>query len=225
VSTNRKCVFINDRYYHVFNRGFEKREVFSQTREYLRALKTATYYQYRGKPLSFSHFLRQSESDQAKMLSSIQKTDNKLVDIVAYCLMPNHFHFILKQNQKNGISKFISDFTNSYTKYFNTRHERGLMLFQGTFRAVPVEDDEQLLHLSRYIHLNPFVSSIVELADLEKYPWSSYSEYLEQNNNALSDSDLIIKMIGGTKNYREFVDNQAEYAKELEEIKHLSLES
>jgi len=224
MSTDRKCIFVNDRYYHVFNRGYEKRQIFSSSKEYERALKIANYYQYREKPLCFSHFARLSADDQTKILSSVQQSQNKLVDIVSFCLMPNHFHFVLKQNQDGGISKFVADFTNSYTKYYNTKHSRSLMLFQGIFKAVPVEDDDQLIHLTRYIHLNPYVSSQIDLPGLDKYPWSSYQEYLGEIDNPMSNPELILEMVGGPKKYKEFVDNQADYAKELNEIKHLSLE-
>lgn len=90
--------------------------------------------------------------------------------------MPNHFHLLLQQIRDGGITEFISKLTNSYTRYFNIRNKRIGPLFQGEFKAVHVETDEQLIHLSRYIHLNPIVSYITK--KLESYQWFSYLEYL-----------------------------------------------
>ena len=89
--------------------------------------------------------------------------------------MPNHFHLLLKQTIDNGISHFLSKFTNSYTKYFNTKYNRVGPVFQGVFKSVHIESDEQLMHLSRYIHLNPVVSAVVEKQNLLSYPLVIFS--------------------------------------------------
>ncbi len=163
--TNRKIVFSNGFHYHVFNRGVDKKEIFQDKREFARAIETLKYYQFSSQKIKLSRFLSLPEKDQSKYLAEIENQD-KLIEIIAFCLMPNHFHFLLKQVQEGGISKFIANFTNSYTKYFNTKHDRTGHLFQGLFKAVFVESDEQLLHLTRYIHLNPSTSSIVAINQL-----------------------------------------------------------
>lgn len=221
--TNRKIVFANDYYYHVFNRGIDRRDVFTDKREFLRAQKTLKYYRFSSLKIKLSRFLKLTQEDRLKYFTRIE-TKNKLIEIIAYCLMPNHFHFLLKQLQEGGISKFLADFTNSYTKYFNTKHDRTGPLFQGLFKAVLVETDEQLIHLSRYIHLNPTTSSIVEIDQLDKYPWSSFQEYLGQSKDKICVASEILGFFKRTKSYKDFVFDQALYAKQLHRIKHLLLE-
>src|SRR3990172_6410842 len=160
--TNRKLVFVNDEIYHVFNRGVEKRPTFINKWELKRAILTLDYYRFAKLPIKLSKFLILPNSDQTKLLESIKKDCEKLVEIICFCLMPNHFHFLLKQKVDKGIPIFISNFTNSYTKYFNTRNERVGPLFQGIFKAVRIESEEQLIHVSRYIHLNPVSSFLIK---------------------------------------------------------------
>lgn len=221
--TNRKIAFANNYYYHVFNRGIDRREVFTDKREYLRAIETLKYYRFSTLKVKLSRFLKLAEEEKSKLISKLN-IENKLVEILSFCLMPNHFHFLLKQIRDNGISKFLANFTNSYTKYFNTKHERNGPLFQGLFKAVFVETDEQLVHLSRYIHLNPCTSSITEIDKLNNYPWSSFPEYLASGKEKICAIDEILGFFKNSKTYEKFVFDQAAYAKELHQIKHLIME-
>lgn len=147
-------------------------------------------------------------------------TNKKIINIICYCLMPNHFHFLLQQVRMNGITEFISKLTNSYTKYFNTKNQRVGPLFQGEFKAVLIQDDAQLLHLSRYIHLNPLVEYVVK--DLKNYPWSSYTEYINPNSPSapICTKEIILNQFASLKNYQKFVLDQEDYAKKLEFTKH-----
>ena len=131
-----------------------------------------------------------------------------------------------RQNIDNGISTFISNFTNSYAKYFNTKYQRVGPLLEGVFKAVYVENDDQLIHLSRYIHLNPVVSSIVNETEILNYKWSSYPAYLSLNekNKIVLDINTILSYFKSPKKYQEFVMDQVDYGKELEKIKHLTLD-
>jgi len=139
--------------------------------------------------------------------------------------MPNHFHFLLKQVGDYGISEFIGQIQNSYTKYFNVKRERVGSLLQGRFKAVRVESEEQLIHLSRYIHLNPYSSFLVRsLKDLKKYPWSSFPSYIEDEKVDFLDENIILNLFKNKGEYQEFVFNQADYQRELEKIKHLALD-
>ena len=156
--TNRKLVFANDEIYHVFNRGVEKRPTFTDKRELSRALLTLDFYRFAKPPVKLSKFLVIPKDQQKKFLENLKKEFEKLIEIICFCLMPNHFHFMLKQKLDNGISTFVSNFTNSFTRYFNTKHERIGPLFEGIFKAVRIESEEQLIHTSRYIHLNPVSS-------------------------------------------------------------------
>ena len=148
-----------------------------------------------------------------------------MVEILCYCLMPNHFHFLLRQLKERGITRFMTRFTDSYAKYFNTKHKRNGPLFQGRFKAVRIEDDNQLLHVSRYIHLNPVVSYVVSVDQLDAYPWSSMGEYLGLHKNQLSNKDLILGQFKDAKAYRSFVHDQIDYAKTLQAIEHLTIDN
>jgi putative transposase len=154
----------------------------------------------------------------------IMISSGKIVEIIAYCLMSNHFHLLLKQKTENGITTYISNFTNAYTKYFNTRNERSGPLFQGIFKAVFIETDEQLLHLTRYIHLNPVVGSVIETTSLNKYLWSSYPSYLSSKQDTLTNPQPILSSFFSSTSYENFVLDQIDYAKKLDKIKHLTLE-
>lgn len=207
----RLIPFGNAEFYHVYNRGVEKRNIFTQTRDYNRFLKTLFYYQFAGPKPSFSKF------SKSKLTTFKPLNENKILEIISFCLMPNHFHFLLRQLKENGISTFISQSTNSYTKYFNTKYNRVGPLLQGTFKALRVETDEQLVHLSRYIHLNPIVSGLSNRLAL--YPWSSYKEYAEGKGNLCAVNE-ILNFFPGTKKYIEFMEAQIDYGTALEIIKH-----
>lgn len=215
---------INNLYYHVFNRGVNRQPIFSDRIDYIRITNLARYYKIENPPIRFSKFLILS-NDQRKTIWNKQIFEKSLVDIISYCFIPNHFHFLLRQNEENGISKFMSDFQNSYVRYFNTRTQRIGPLFQGQFKAVRVESDEQLLHLSRYIHLNPYSSAIIKSDEnLEDYEWSSYPEYLGQGKFDFCKKDIILNNFKNIESYKEYVLNNAEYQKELNRIKHLIIE-
>ena len=223
----RDIIFANDQIYHIYNRGLDRRPTFTTKREYQRALWAISYYQYKNPPLRLSKLFQQAKAFRQVTLEKLKKEGKKQVSILAYCLMPNHFHLLLKQNSSAGISKFMSDFQNSYTRYFNTRHERKGSLFLGQFKAVRVETEEQLVHVSRYIHLNPYSTFLIrDLRELENYPWSSFSEYLHPNSDNISEPEFILNLFGvnNIQDYKKFVFDRADYQRSLEEIKHLALE-
>lgn len=224
MSTKRKLVFANDEIYHIFNRGIEKRPTFTNKRELDRAVQTLDFYRFANLPLKLSKFLTLPQEEKLKFIKNINKDYEKLIEIICYCLMPNHFHFLLKQKLENGISIFAANLTNSYTKYFNTRNERVGPLFEGTFKAVHIESDKQLIHVSRYIHLNPVSSFLVEPEELEAYDWSSYPEYLGLPSNNITNKEIILDFFSLKEKYKQFVLDQVDYARKLEHIKHLILE-
>lgn len=133
--------------------------------------------------------------------------------------MPNHFHLLVKQLKDDGVKEFMQKVINSYTKYYNTKHNRVGHLFQGVFKAVLVDNDEQLLHVSRYIHLNPYVSDLI--AKLEDYRYSSYPYFINLATDTLASKEVILDFFQQDKEkYKEFVDAHADYALDLEYIKH-----
>ncbi|MBI4035293.1 MAG: transposase [Candidatus Chisholmbacteria bacterium] len=139
--------------------------------------------------------------------------------------MPNHFHLLIRQSLSNGISKFMAKFQNSYTRYFNIRNKRRGALFLNQFKAVRIEDEEQLLHIVRYIHLNPYSAYLVKrIEELESYSWSSLKEYLSQQWSIVSEPGVIWSYYEGVSSFKRFIFDHADYQRQLETIKHLTLE-
>jgi len=134
--------------------------------------------------------------------------------------MSNHYHFIVRQIKDNGISEFMHQLNTSYTKYFNLNQKRIGRLFEYTFKAKLIDSEEQLLHLSRYIHLNPLVSNLTN--DLTKYKWSSYVDYLGLRNGKLCNKEEVLGLFTGnnpSEEYENFLIDQIGYARELNIIK------
>lgn len=221
----RKIPLIKDCYYHVFNRGVNGVPTFTNVWESKHAIDLMYYYQSQNTPYKFSFFSKKSQSDRLEMLKQARSAHNFHVEIIAYCIMPNHFHFLLKQSTDNGIAKFMSNFTNSYTRFFNTRNDRYGPLFQGIFKAVFVETDEQLLHLSRYIHLNPYTSYVVKsFEELVNYQFSSFPDYIAERKFDLINKDMVLSYYKTPDLYKKYVLNQADYQRKLSDIKHLTLD-
>ncbi len=208
----RKTPLITNHIYHVFNRGVNKGDIFFSQKDYERFLSAARHYLTKNSKFSYE---KDTNSNDPVSLELKPK-----VEILAYCLMPNHFHFLIKQLKEDGITSYMRRFMNSYSHYVNVKNKRVGPLFQGRFKGVLIDSDEQLLHVSRYIHLNPLVSSLV--ADLNDYPWSSYKAYIEKNTNEdLSKPNIILSNFKTTEDYKKFVSDQEDYARSLELIKHV----
>ena len=223
MATNRKISFRDGEIYHLFNRGLERKCTFTNKREFERAKKLIKFYRHKEIPVRFSQVLKQPEDTRTRILNDLFQSE-RAVDILSYCLMPNHFHFLIKQNTGKGASTFVANFTNAYTKYFNVKHQRIGPLFEGIFKAVYIENDEQLIHVSRYIHLNPIASSLIQDDELNDYPWSSYRKYLSLSEDEIAQKDLVLGMFKSINHYQKFLTDQIDYAKKLESIKHLVLE-
>lgn len=206
--------FVNGQYYHVYNRGVEKRSIFEKSWDYSRLVKTMKYYQLAGPKPKLSKF----------SLNSIFKPDSskKIVEITCYCFMPNHFHFLLRQLQDGGMTEFVGKLSNSYTKYYNVKYNRVGPLLQGEFKAVLIESEAQLIHVSRYIHLNPISSFLIK--NLDDYRWSSYKEYIGDDTEDICNKETILGIFKSSKSYRQFVLDQVDYAQKLEIIKHQLLD-
>jgi len=223
----RKVPLVTGETYHVFNRGVASQPIFLDKRDYQRAIETAFFYQNIKTPLRYSFFIRLTKDRRLEILEKLRKEKNFFVDIIAYCFMPNHIHLLLKQLKDLGISAYMSNLCNSYTRYFNTKKKRTGPIFQGKFNAVRIETDDQLLHVQRYIHLNPYSSYVVKnLRELESYPYSSLPEYLGLTREEHCSKEMVL---GGhfkdIKAYKEFLFNQADYQRSLERIKHLIFEN
>jgi len=219
----RAIPLVTDEIYHVFNRGIDRRTTFLNRWEYARAKQTVSFYRFIRPPIKLSQFLRLGSEKRQTLLKKIEQSP-LLVDILAYCLMPNHFHIVLRQRVDGGVSKYLSNLQNSYTRYFNTKEQRTGPLFLDQFKAVRVETDEQLHHLIRYVHLNPYTAYVVKnFGSLENYSWSSFMEYIGKEVG-ICDQEITLAAFHTRKKYKQFVFDQANYQRELSGISHLILE-
>ena len=219
----RATPLVNEEYYHIFNRGVARQPTFFSKRDYSRFLLCLSYYRFNELPFRLSKFLQIQARDRYSILKKLEVENNLAVEIIAFCLMPNHFHILLQQKTNGGISKFVRQITDSHTRYINTKYDRVGPLFQGAFKVVHVETNEQLLHLSRYIHLNPLVSFIVKDDDFLSFPWSSLQNYLNGGSTNINTLP-VLEQFKSSSDYLSFVLNQTDYAKQLAEIRHLTHE-
>ena len=221
----RTLPLVNNEVYHVINRGNASIPIFKNKYDYRKFIQTFCYYQNADCPIRFSKINNFSILERNKLLKKLKEKKKFLVEIFTYCLMPNHYHFILKQVKDKGIFNFIRLFANSYSWYFNTKYKRKGGLFEGRFKAVRVETNSQLLHLSRYIHLNPYSSFLVkDFKNLLNYHFSSFPEYIGLSKNNICNKDIILNQFSNPKEYKKFIFNHADYQRTLEEIKHQILE-
>lgn len=223
----REIKFIQNNIYHVFNRGTEKRSIFLSSGNYVRFIHNLFEFNNSNPlPRANVRFRTRNPKDTSEhqitqcLLTkrvNIQKpTRALLVDILCFALMPNHFHLLLRQREENGIQRFMHKIGMGYGRHFNEKYKRTGRLFQGTYKAVPIEHDRQLLHLPYYIHLNPLDLKYPgwrknELPNhknamkfLETYRWSSYLDYTGTKNfPSVTERDFLSKFLGGAKQHKK----------------------
>lgn len=187
--STRKIEMVNDEYYHVFNCGVEKRNIFTNQEE----------LQF------FFNGLKIFNKDDTNPLV---KDSKKLVEIVAYCLLPNHFHLLLKQKSDNGISRFMQKLCTSYVMFFNTKHKKSGSLFQGRFKSNHLSGEYTLPTLSSYVNLN-YKHHKMEIGT--QTVKSSIFEYLGKEKDDCICSEIevnnILSEVGGSKEYKKYTKN------------------
>lgn len=219
---SRTTPLVSGEFYHVLNRGIAQQPTFIDRRDYKQMMLGLSYYRFATPPVRLSLFKTLSLEDRTYLWKELQDKNRKLVEIVAFALMPNHFHLLLRQEVENGVSTFMRRLTNSYTRFFNTKSVRNGPIFQGAFKAVHVSSDEQLLHVSRYIHLNPVVSFVIHEKDMWSYPFTSLPEYMGYPNMVLSAP--VLSQFPSKDDYKKFVSDQVEFGRSLEQVKHITIE-
>lgn len=207
--SSRKTPLIAGEYYHVYNRSLLGVPIFAKSREADNFIKALVYYA-QSNPLRRLSFEKRCKENKINY-------DNRLVSIAAYCLMPNHFHLLLKQETDKGISRYMQKLTLSFVRYYNTLHRSKGPIFESKFKSVLIESEYQLLHVSRYIHLNPSSAGLVD--DPLVYKYSSFCMYVNggENKPLVFDDVLRTRKRGY---YEKFVYDNVEYQRTLEFIKH-----
>jgi putative transposase len=221
--TVREDYLANDHYYHIYSRSIAKYVVFNDGREFSRMIELIDLCRFKEFNYKFSRFKKLQLSTQLEIALLIKETGTPLVEIVAYCIMPTHIHFLLKQAAEDGVTKFMSKVLNSYSKSFNTSHARSGPLWSSGFKNIMVRSDEQLLHLTRYIHLNPTSAGLVNKP--EDWIYSSYREYIDGDKfkNHICQNDGLFDI--SAKKYRQFVNDRKAYQRDLASIKSLLIDN
>lgn len=210
-----------DEFYHVYNRGIEKRKVFLSRADYERFI-ALLYLANQTEPAD----LKYQGTSMAEITE--ERAGESLVAIIAFCLMPNHFHLLLREKVEGGIARFMQKLTTGYTMYFNKRNERSGALFQGTYKATHVHDDRYFCYLISYMHLNP-----VKLIDpkwkengiknrpeaerhLSQYVYSSYRDYLDEirPHGRLLEKELVKELFPAVSDFRNCVTEWLTYEPE-----------
>lgn len=212
----RKTELAVGEYYHIFNRGVDKREIFSDSLERQRFFQSMDEFNTLD-PIGsiFENFFRDRKEKN--------KSKKKLVGFVAYCLNPNHYHFILKQLADKGIEKFMHRLGVGYTKYFNKRHDRSGSLFQGTFKSVHVKTNSHLFHLSAYVNLNNHVHSLGNLVSKSRSSWREYTDNFLQKTFCAKKRVILDDFKNG-EDYRKFAEEALISIKDKKEMEKLLIE-
>ena len=210
--------FENDEYYHIYNRGTDGRKIFDERYDVERFLLSMRLFNTVESPGSIYEM----------SFKDPEPYRGELVDYIAYCLNPNHFHILLKQKVDNGIS-ILMNRLGGYTTYYNLRHKRKGTLFQGRFKAKSVDDNDYLLHLSAYVNLNARVHQLGALG--AKLSQSSYGEYLNAPGSpkaGICVTDIILDQFKNSKEYEKFCEESLELMlsqkEEARELKNLAID-
>jgi len=207
-----------DEIWHIFNKSIAKYGIFNDLKNAQRFIKIFGYYNNKLILKSYSHCLR--DNPDYKVGNILYPSNDAYVKILSYCIMPDHYHFLIKILEEKTLSKLINNIENSYTRYFNIKFERKGPLWQSAFKSIQIKSNEQLLHVSRYIHLNPTSSNLVKRP--EDWLFSSYKDFIS-NERILKEymKEISIRSI---KKYKKFVNNNKDYQRRLKLIKKLILE-
>ena len=214
---SRRDIFVNGGIYHIFSKTIDRKLIFEEKDFCLEFLGSIDYYKKRE---SLRYSKHKQNIKNSLVLKKIGKS--KRIEILSYCLMSNHYHLMIKQLMDRGIIRFMADTLNSFTRYYNSKNKRKGSIFLTPFRSRKIVSDEQFIHTSRYIHLNPYSADIVNtMEDLINYPYSSFKEYVEKKEDGICNTEEILKIFGGSRDkYKEFVLNNAEHQRMLEYIKY-----
>jgi REP element-mobilizing transposase RayT len=196
-----KVPFAVGEYYHVYNRGTDKRIIFKSRADSDRFFKCMTLFNVVD-PVRSLHALGGMKAER-------DATDKPLVEIVAYCLNPNHYHLLLKEIRDGGISEYIKRLSGGYTSYFNTRHTRTGVLFQGKFKYKHVRSNDHLLHLSAYINCNYRVHklSIEKSNGIIRSSWGEYLNLPDRKDRDICTTSLTLAQFTSVRAYKAYAEN------------------
>ena len=226
--SERKLRFANEEIYHIVMRAVDGTNLFRNERDYLRMIHDLfEFNDVNPAPSIFRVNYHRRINVTKSDFVTLKRKRKLLVEILAFCLMPNHIHLLVKQLRENGISKFIQKF-GGYALYYNKKYKRKGHLFQDRFRAIHIKTNEQLQTVFVYIHTNPIAIIFPGWKErgikdfkksknfIENYRWSSYPDYLgEKNLPSITSREFLKKVMSGAKNCQEFVNDWLRYKRGL----------
>lgn len=219
-SRNSIKQYLEKGYYHIYNRGVEKRAIFMDEQDYSVFLSYLKEYLSPRNDNELRDKLSRDETsskEKAKILKALRLNNfNNNIYLLAYCLMPNHFHFFIKQNDSLAIKNFMQSFTTRYTMYFNKKYKRVGSLFQSVYKAVLITHDSYFIHLSKYIHHQALFPQGLTLSSASKGKTlrvqpSSYPDYLGERHTEWIYPEEILAQFSTSNHklsYRAFVEHE-----------------
>ena len=210
--------FVENGYYHVYNRGVEKRKIFEDSQDYKVLLNYFKEALLPSPKLDDLKTIFTLQGTSFRGVRRVPKNFHQKVNLIAYFFLPNHFHLLLHQTERENIEGFMRSVFTRYSTFFNKKYQRVGPLFQGIYKAAPIQDDSYLLHLTRYVHQNPSEHNL----DIKK-AYSSYADYLGLRNTKWIRPEVVLiffksqtlPLLKKYNDYRSFVEG---YKKDSREI-------
>lgn len=211
----RKIELANGEYYHIYNRGVDKRTVFENKNGFDRFMQSLIEFNALN-PIGslYENSFHKHNPGKSGLGSSTSKSESPLVEIVCYCLNPNHFHLMLKQVSDKGIEKFMHRLSTGYTKYFNFKNKRTGSLFQGRYKAVHIDTNEYFFHVSVYINLNFKIHQLGSSAS--KSSWEEYTRW--KMKGGICEKNVIMDEFKNFKDYNNFANHSLMGIRERKEL-------
>lgn len=222
--------------YHLYNRGVEKRKIFMDDEDYLRFIHDLFEFNDENPALNLTYHITYKQSKEVGLPKIERGARKMLIELLVFCLMPNHFHLLVIPKVERGITEFMQKLGTGYTNYFNKKYERVGPLFQGRYKMAVIKNESYFIHLPYYIHLNPLdliepkwrkgeIKNREKAAKfLENYRWSSYPDYISKKNfPSVTQREFLTEFTGGPENYKK---DTLKWLKDLdwENLKSFTLE-
>lgn len=196
-SRNVIKVYAADQYYHIYSRGVAKQKIFLDAQDYGYFIGL------------FKRYL--SPKNQISKKHGTYVNYSSIINLNAFCLMPNHFHLLVYQSESTAITQLMRSIVTSYSLYFNKRYARVGPVFQSRFKASTIDKTNYLEHISRYIHLNP--------SNWKNYPYSSLAYYLGSKDAEWIKPEPIMALFGASQTYQDFLEDYEGQKEILDELK------